>query len=59
MKIRWLIDIAGTVNGDLNGVRRGQVAEIDDVTARRYLANGYVTRDLDGDLPRPYRTGGA
>jgi hypothetical protein len=54
VKVRWLIDVLGPTNGDPNGFRRGQVAEIDDTIARRYLEHGYVTQKLDGDLPRPY-----
>lgn len=56
MKVRWLIDIAGTVHGDPNGVRRGQITEIDDApTLQRYLDHGYATCDLKGEMPRPFR----
>jgi hypothetical protein len=57
-RVRWLIDIQGTVHGDVNGVRRGQITECDDDHAQRYCALGYTTAELHGELPRPYYPGG-
>jgi hypothetical protein len=59
MRVRWLIDVLGTVNGDGtgNGVKRGQITELDDIQAHQYLAHGYVTDRLEGDLPLPQYPG--
>lgn len=41
MKIRWLIPIAGTVEGQ-EGVKPGDIMEVPDFNGKRYIANGYA-----------------
>jgi hypothetical protein len=42
MKIRWLIPIAGAVEGRTEGVKPGDIMEVPDVNGKRYIANGYA-----------------
>ncbi len=61
MRVRWLIGVLGTVNGHPDGVQPGLIDDIPEHIAEAYLANGYVSRKLDGPLPRPFnpQAGGA
>lgn len=36
MKVRWKIPVAGTVHGIPEGVKPGDVTEVDDTTGARY-----------------------
>ena len=57
-KIRWLIGVAGGVAGaGPQGVAPGDVTEHPDAIAERYLAHGYATKKLTGDLPRAISPG--
>ena len=42
MKIRWKIDVAGTVHGKIDGVRVGDVMEVDDENGADYCRLGYA-----------------
>jgi hypothetical protein len=43
MKIRWITsDIEGTFHNDPLGVHRGEVVDVDEMNAIRYIANGYA-----------------
>jgi hypothetical protein len=42
MKIRMLISVAGTFHGDSNGVAFGDVVDLDDAHAMRYVALHYA-----------------
>ena len=59
MKVRWLIPIKGTVEGRAGGVSPGDVMELPDERAKRYLGMGYVTTHLDGELLQPFLIGTA
>lgn len=42
MKIRMLIPISGTFHGIPNGVKNGDVVDVDEFSALRYFKNGYA-----------------
>ena len=42
MRIRWLIRIAGTVEGCSDGVNPGDEMDVPDVNGARYIANGHA-----------------
>ncbi len=54
MKIRMLDGILGMFHGTY-GVKRGDIVEIDDENATRYIASGLATAVLKGELPQPYQ----
>jgi hypothetical protein len=43
--------IWGTFHGNNNGVRRGDIVDIEDWIAKRYIVAGKSTAKLSGDLP--------
>jgi hypothetical protein len=48
-----LISIAGGFHG-LTDVKRGDIVELDDFSAARYLASGYIEENLKGPVGQPY-----
>ena len=55
MRIRWLATINGMVEGIEGGVQRGQICDLPDDNARRYIRNSLATADLKSEeLPEPY-----
>ncbi len=57
MLVRWKVGISGTVHGRDQGVRPGDVMEIADLaTVIRYLKNGFVEEQLEGEVGLPYRS---
>jgi hypothetical protein len=42
MKIRWLINVAGVVHGNADGVNAGDVMDLDEAHALRYVALHYA-----------------
>ncbi|ORW29196.1 hypothetical protein AWB91_24545 [Mycobacterium paraense] len=52
-KIRMLDSIGGQFHG-LWDVKRGDIVDIDDENAKRYIASGLATAKLKGSLPQPY-----
>ena len=54
MKIRWRINIAGTVHGHDEGARPGQIMDVDAATGLRYCSLGYAEAELDGPVGPPY-----
>lgn len=42
MKIRWLINVAGTVHGIVDGVKYGDVIDVPDFDGGRYCALHYA-----------------
>jgi hypothetical protein len=62
VKVQWLINVAGMVHNNVNGVQRGDVMDVDDVWARGYVKGGYAVECRGkplplADLPPPYRPG--
>jgi hypothetical protein len=49
MKIKWLDSISGTVNGDLKGVKRGQVSDVSEVMAERLIKQGLAQANWNRD----------
>jgi hypothetical protein len=49
------IPVHGTFHNILEGVKRGDIVDIDDDNARRYCALGYAQEDLKGDLGPGYQ----
>jgi len=58
-RIRMLISIGGTFHNNYSDVKRGDVVEVDDISAARYCQLGYAQTDLKGELGQPYRPGAA
>lgn len=58
MKVKMLIDIAGRVDegGGVyrDGVKRGDIVEMTDVAAQRYLTTGRAESDLKAPPGRPF-----
>ena len=52
-KIRLLDSIGGLFHG-LNDVKRGDIVDIDDFEAKRYIASGLATAKLKGEMPQAY-----
>jgi hypothetical protein len=50
MKIRWLEDMPGMVDGVMDQ-KAGDIQEIADEQAKRYVYNGLATARLKGPLP--------
>jgi len=55
-KYRMLISIEGTFHG-LPSVKRGDIVELDDASAKRYLASGYIETETSPKVPvgHPYQ----
>jgi hypothetical protein len=56
-KVRWLIRIAGPTEGKSDGVNPGDLMDLPDSSAERYLRIGYVTKLLEGPLPPVFQLG--
>lgn len=60
MRIRWLLRIVGTVEGQNDGVFIGDVMEVPDHAAVRYIRNGYAeevhskSAPVDAELPEEH-----
>jgi hypothetical protein len=54
MRVRMLATIGGTFHNIPNGVKRGDVVDIDEIPAKRYIVNGIATANLKGDMAQPY-----
>jgi hypothetical protein len=54
MKIRMTISVPGTFHSVYKDVKRGDIVDIDDGNARRYLRLGYAQSDLKGELRPAY-----
>jgi hypothetical protein len=54
MKVRMLIDVGGTFHNVAGGVKRGDVVEVDDDNARRYMQLGYAQSASLKELGQPY-----
>jgi hypothetical protein len=52
---RMLISVAGGFHG-LTDVKRGHIVELDDASAERYLASGYIETETSPKVPvgQPY-----
>jgi hypothetical protein len=54
-KYRMLVSVEGTFHGLGGGVKRGDIVELDDASAKRYLAAGYIETNLKGPVGQPYK----
>ncbi len=54
MKIRMLAGIGGTFHNDRNGVNRGDIVDIDEHNAKRYISSGLASATLKGEMPMAY-----
>jgi hypothetical protein len=52
-RIKMRISVRGGFHG-YTDVKRGQVVEVDDLNAQRYVKLGYAQSDLTGEPGRPY-----
>jgi hypothetical protein len=53
-KVRMRIDIQGLFH-NVDGIRRGDIVEIEDQAAERYCKLGYAQTDLKGELGPGYQ----
>jgi hypothetical protein len=53
-KIRLLDSIGGMFHG-MWDVKRGDIVEVDDENALRYVASGLATRNLKDEMPQPFQ----
>jgi hypothetical protein len=55
MKIRMLDTIYGMFENIEGGVERGDIVDLPDDNAKRYIASQLATAKLKGELPHPYQ----
>jgi hypothetical protein len=53
MEIRMLETVLGTFHNNPQGVKRGQVVEVEDWIGKRYIVAGKATAKVKGELPTP------
>lgn len=51
MKLRMKIDIGGTFHGRPEGVKRGDIVDVEDWIAERYIANDYAEPVSKSEAP--------